>query len=1365
MQNTILATRITNYSADSAPSSTKKKERKETAMAARPDLPPLPPFDPRGEPSSLSQRWKTWTKRFETYIAAMKIEDDKQKRALLLYQAGQETQEIFETLSDTGDDYATAKTKLDDYFSPKKNVDYEIFQFRKAVQQKGETVDQFATRLRKIGANCEFHDLNTEIKSAIIQSCQSKRLRRFALRENALILDTLITKARSLEASEREATGMERDLQDESIHNVRQHGRGSTPRLPTTKCRKCGLTWPHRTAPCPAKGQSCRKCGKPNHFARICLSKANAKQPQRPKAPNTGPRIRQVSAHEADASSSSDDEYLYTLEHARPSAKTPTVQIQIEGFTVDMIVDTGASVDILDEATFNKINRSNKIQLQPPTKRLFAYGSKSQLTVVGKFDATLAFKGNRSTSTVYVLPGNNGSLLGHKTATSLNVINLHVNHVKEEMSEHERLIRQHPNIFEGIGNLKGVEVQLHIDKEVPPIAQRARRIPFHLRKHVEKELAHLEKQGIIEDVEGPTSWVSPLVIIPKKSGEVRLCVDMRMANRAIRRERHPTPTTDDLIHTLNGATVFSKLDLRSGYHQLSLAPESRHITTFATHKGLKRYTRLNFGTNSASETFQKIISEQIRDIPGSLNISDDVIIFGKTQAEHDAALRAVFKRFSEINLTLNRKKCEFNKPSLTFFGFVFSSQGIAPDPRKVEAIRSVTTPATAGEVRSFLGMAMYCAKFIPNFSDISQPLRDLTKKDAPFLWSERHDQAFKQIKELLVNAKVMAYFDPNKDTELITDASPWGLSAILVQRSPGQEDRRVVAYASRSLSDVERRYSQTEREALAIVWAVERLHVYLYGSHFTLLTDCKPVQLILDNPQSKPPARIERWNLRLQGYDFDVVHMRGTSNPSDFLSRHPLSVQDDSHGVLAEDYVCFLSTHAVPKAMTLTEIQQATAEDATLQRLRELLQTGKWHQINDSPADADREELKLFHRIHSELAVSNNSNIILRGSRIVMPTVLREKAINIAHEGHQGLVKTKKLLREKIWFPGIDNMAKQKIEKCLACQANGPDVRPSPLKMSPLPPEPWHSLNMDFCGPLPSGEYLFVIIDAYSRFPEVEIVHSTSAKAIIPKMDRIFSTHGIPNTIRSDNGPPFTSTEIREYMQENGISHKKITPLWPQANSEAENFMKPLMKTIRSANVEGQQWKRSLYRFLLNYGATPHSTTGFAPAELLFHRKIKTKLPQLLPVAVPSEVSAQVLKNDTSAKAKMKAHADQKAKTSIIHIGDSVLVRQRKQNKLSTRYNPCPFQVIRIKGTMVTARRKDKYITRNASHFKVINSSTNHADESSDEEEEEIDEDDVQQPGPVNVQPRVGQNPNPLRRYPVRNRKSLRRFGNNVYES
>ena len=335
-----------------------------------------------------------------------------------------------------------------------------------------------------------------------------------------------------------------------------------------------------------------------------------------------------------------------------------------------------------------------------------------------------------------------------------------------------------------------------------------------------------------------------------------------------------------------------------------------------------------------------------------------------------------------------------------------------------------------------------------------------------------------------------------------------------------------------------------------------------------------------------------------------VVHTKGKSNPSDFLLRHSNTSTDEKQGVLAEDYVNFLTSHAVPKAMTLTEIQQATLEDVTLQSLADMIREGNFQETSHG-------ELAQFSKVKHELTVNKEGNIILRDSRIVMPTSLRERAIALAHEGHQGLVKTKKLLREKVWFPGIDENVKQAIGKCIAYQANGPENWPDPLQMSPLPPEPWHMVHVNFCSPFPTGEYLFVVIDTYSRFPEVEILHSTSVKATIPEMDRIFSTHGIPRVIRSDNGTPFTSEEIKIYVQENGIDHQKITPLWPQANSEAEKFMKPLTKAIRSAHTEGKNWKRHLYQFLLNYRATPHSTTGFSPAKLFFGRKIFLKAPQI----------------------------------------------------------------------------------------------------------------------------------------------------------
>jgi hypothetical protein len=253
---------------------------------------------------------------------------------------------------------------------------------------------------------------------------------------------------------------------------------------------------------------------------------------------------------------------------------------------------------------------------------------------MGQFHATLECSTGATTTQVHVIKGHFGCLLSYQTASALGLIMLNVNNVKPGHSTHEQLLKEYAHLFNGIGTLKNFEVKLHIDDTVPPVAQTPRRIPFHMRQKVSDALDMLESDGIIEKVSDATPWVSPLVVIPKKDGEIRLCIDMRMANQAIQRERHPIPTVDDLIHKLNGATVFTKLDLRSGYHQLSLAEVSRHITTFVTHKGLYRYKKLNFGTNSASEIFQHVISEQIRDIPNAINISDDIIIFGTTQAEH-----------------------------------------------------------------------------------------------------------------------------------------------------------------------------------------------------------------------------------------------------------------------------------------------------------------------------------------------------------------------------------------------------------------------------------------------------------------------------------------------------------------------------------------------------------------------------------------------------------------------------------------------------------------------------------------------------------------------------------------------------------
>ena len=268
----------------------------------------------------------------------------------------------------------------------------------------------------------------------------------------------------------------------------------------------------------------------------------------------------------------SDDEYVFTSS-ALPGSSVPTADVEINGCKVKVLIDTGASADVIDEAAFAIIQGQQQTHLEQDGSKILAYGAQSQLTVVGKFKATVSANGTKTSSTFHVLKGNHGSLLSYGTTHVLNLVDIKVHNIATAPVQ-PNLKQQYPNVFNGIGKMKNFEVKLHIDESVTPVAQPARRIPFHLRKKVSQELERLEQEGIIEKVEGPTPWISPLVAIPKKNGDVRLCVDMRLPNEAIQRERHPTPTIDDLVDTLNGATVFSKLDLRSGYHQLSLAPES-----------------------------------------------------------------------------------------------------------------------------------------------------------------------------------------------------------------------------------------------------------------------------------------------------------------------------------------------------------------------------------------------------------------------------------------------------------------------------------------------------------------------------------------------------------------------------------------------------------------------------------------------------------------------------------------------------------------------------------------------------------------------------------------------------------------------
>jgi transposase InsO family protein len=444
-------------------------------------------------------------------------------------------------------------------------------------------------------------------------------------------------------------------------------------------------------------------------------------------------------------------------------------------------------------------------------------------------------------------------------------------------------------------------------------------------------------------------------------------------------------------------------------------------------------------------------------------------------------------------------------------------------------------------------------------------------------------------------------------------------------------------------------------------------------------------------------------------YNYQLQYRPGKDNPAYFMSRHPKPVNSMNETEnLAELYANYVCSNAIPKAMTREEVKLETKLDPLLQKVVTAISLNNW----TDPT------VERYRRFQDELMVCDE--VILRGNRIVLPQSLLNRAIELAHLGHQGIVKTKKLLREKVWFPDIDKMVEANVKMCLPCQAStqGTSSPPEPLKPSPLPEKAWTKVAVDFVGPFPTGEYLIVVIDEYSRYPEVEILTTTSAKAAIPKLDAIFSRQGIPEILKSNNGPPFNGEEFKNFANHLGFKHCKITPYWPRANGETERFMKTIEKAIRAATVEGRNWKQAMYTFLRQYRATPHSTISVSPSEALNNRKLKTHLPDPPSTLSKSEKDEEIRSRDEKNKSTMRSYSDKRnrAKPNNITLGDTVLLRQLKLNKLSTPFDPEPFRVVAVKNSMITARSKLRTVTRNSSFFKKIPHRPIHLETSDDKD-------------------------------------------------
>ena len=1313
----------------------------------------VPEFDPEAfldEGINTERRWKQWLENFECCMTFEGVADPdagpSKKRAAILAIGGQKLRELFSTLTPDSPSYDDATKALTEHFTSKKNLTAERYKFfcTKPLDQE-ETHDHWVTRLRTKVKDCEFArmDDNEAIKLVLTLHTHSEKLQS-AIIQKDMDLTKVVATARALELTKRELHFMKNNQFDSTpVDSIKEWRRPPRENQPPPQernrnknrtfeiCRYCGDKTPH-VSRCKARGATCNHCGKKGHFEKVCESKERTTQKP----------INTVDTQHIDN--------VQQQGHQNRQYPSTNVTVHLNEQAVTMKVDSGAGANIISATTYEKLEP--KPTLRPSNSILRPYGS-PPLKQLGEFEATIQANRKATKATIHVTKAcDTKSLMSKFTAFDLGIlkitiddqpvpINIHtVEHTNQndnqisindvehldynDMAEHltpqktsdtylkqlsnmpqatkiQKITEKHDAVFKGIGKHKYRQVHLLIDPDIKPIIQPQRKIPFAKREKLDTILDELEDSGVIEPVDGPTDWISNLVLTPKADpNQLRMNVDMTTANTAIRRTRHVIPTTEELRYKLNGAQHFSKLDMKQGYMQMELDADSRPITTFYTHRGLRRSRRLAFGINSAAEVFHEEIHQTLSDIPNVQNIYDDIIVYGSTEAEHNQALCRVLQRLNDCNLTLNHNKCTFDVPKIEFFGVIFSKEGMSPSPEKTQALDNASKPTNTAEVRSFLGMANFSSHFIPEYSTTTAPLRALTIKNARFIWSKECDDAFNLIRTALSQEPVMTYFDPARKTKVIVDGSKkTGLSSVLTQQDPATGQYKVVRYDSRSTTPQEQRYSQIEIESAAVEFAITKNHIYLYGlPEFTVITDHKPLLPLYSSYRTEPPPRILKHKIKLQGYNFTLQYQPGgAANSADYLSRHTTKHIPPQYPreMETEKFInAIIDTRTLP-ALTIDEIKNAMSSDPDMQTLMTAVETG-------FIPTAHRQKLAPYQHILKELTATDN--LILRGTCILIPPVLQHQAAKLAHEGHQGLVKTKQYARSRIWFPGMDKNITAAVEECLQCQAATNTTQAEPLKMTQLPDGPWEHVRADLFGPLPSKEHVLVVQCLYSRFPAVEIVHSTSAAAIIPAMDKIMTNFGIPYKLGTDNGPPFNGGEFTNFSKQMGFRHTKVTPYAPWANGTVEHFMRNLGKVLKTSNIEGSSWKTALQTFLRSYRATPHATTGQPPAKLMFNgRDFKTRLPSA--VDNPTLIDHQTVKHrDAEQKSKQKERADKKkhAKPQNLHRGDKVLCRQRQTNKTMTPYDPNPYLITDIKGSQITARNQHRTITRHITFFKPL---------------------------------------------------------------
>jgi hypothetical protein len=723
------------------------------------------------------------------------------------------------------------------------------------------------------------------------------------------------------------------------------------------------------------------------------------------------------------------------------------------------------------------------------------------------------------------------------------------------------------------------------------------------RKIESDQVDDMLRAGVIEPSSSP--WSSPVVLVRKKDGSIRFCIDYRRLNKVTVRDMYPLPRLDHTLDSLAGMVWFSTMDCVSGYWQILMHPDDVEKTAFATHRGLFQFKVMPFGLVNAPMTFQRAMDVILSGLKYELCLVylDDIIVFSRTWEEHLTNLRTVLDRIKSAGIYLKPAKCQFARRSITFLGHIVSADGVSMTTEKVKAVADFPAPKKQEDIRTFLGMVNFYRPFIRNIAALQQPLTALLKDSVAWVWGPEQQASFDAIKLALTSEPILGLPDYSKPFILATDASGTGIGAVLSQVNDSGSER-VISYFSKPLKPAEKNYSITELEALAMVKAIEHFRPYLYGRKFTVITDHQALVYLHTNRQ--PTGRLARWQAALMDYDYDVVFRAGSKHGhADALSRFPVAtISSDlvSPWPWTRDQVIDAQDQDPSINFIKDFVMYDTFPKEHLQRFQVLMYKKEWL-VEDGV---------LYRLVDNPITAST-----IR--QLVVPAPLRKLVLEHSHNsllgGHYGFSKMFYRIRNDFYWPGMAKDVRDYVRTCVSCNSRKMPLEKQIGDLQPLQStEPFDIIGIDLIGPLKTTKegykYILVIQDLFSKWVEAFPIRSKTAEEVADVLLReVVCRFGAPRQILSDNGKEFLNELLTAVCKVIGSVKIFTAPYRPQTDGQVERFNKTLATTISHfTNEQMNNWNQFIPFACFAYRITRQSSTHTSPFEILFGRIARSPL-------------------------------------------------------------------------------------------------------------------------------------------------------------